>query len=417
MRKKLLLLLSLLAAYAAPAQWTKLTTATYSGLDLTDIFAYKGNIIATGFTFSDFQGYLLRSTDDGKTWDTVQVPPKGYLFKTIAFKDPDTGFIGGYGSITVMLRTTDGGKNWSYYYQDTANAGINDMHFLNSQVGVASGYGHTQFYSGQCYRTYDGGASWQKIDSQGLGCLDTLPMDYVQFVDAQTGYGRADFLLARSIMKTTDSGKSWALQYTHAEGIIGIHFWNAGSGILVDTKGKVYTTSDGGQNWLPVASNLPVVSFGSMAFLNQVTGFIVGAGGKIYKTADGGKSWTKETSKTTADLMRVRFCENRAYVAGRGGVVLRSDELPNGVDKVLPLHEQLNVYPNPAASVLNVSSFNGVYKNIKATLADMNGRTVKYGATSGGLLQLPVAELPAGVYNLVLSVDGRNTSMQVSIER
>lgn len=398
------------------AQWTKLTTASYPGVDLTGIYANGSTIIATGFAFSNFQGMILKSFNDGASWDTTLVPPSGFLFKTIAFRNADTGFIAGYGSTTIWLRTTDGGHTWAYSNQDALNSGINDMHFITDKVGVASGYGYDQFTTGQCYRTYDGGDTWLAIDSAKLGCLDTLPMDYVQFLDAKTGYGHADFLGHKSIMKTTDSGQSWQLQYQHNTIIVGVHFWNVNNGIFVDVQGDVYKTTNAGQSWLKTANKVPGSSiFMSMAFMNQSTGVLVGAAGDIYKTTDGGETWTAEPKIINATLMRARFYNNRAYVSARDGHILRSDILPNNVNQVLPLKEQLNVYPNPAKDVLNISSYQAAYKNIKVIMTDMKGAVITQAATSDGLLQLSTTGIAPGTYLLQVNADDRTTSFKISI--
>src|ERR1044071_1086365 len=192
MSKKLLLFIFFATLYTSgSAQWKKLTTKSNSDLEMTDVFAFNGKIIATGFTFSNFGGQLLVSDDDGKTW-TTKLMDAGKLLKTIAFKDADTGYIGGYGSVSVIYKTINGGDNWYSELVDFNNAGINDMQFLNDRVGVASGYSHDQFFSGQCYKTYDGGLTWDTIASANRGCLDTVAIDFIQFVDARVGYGRSD---------------------------------------------------------------------------------------------------------------------------------------------------------------------------------------------------------------------------------
>lgn len=412
MRTKTLLLILLMAANAATAQWTKLTNG-YTGLDLFDIHAHGDRIIAVGYTFSNFQGHWLKSDDGGKNWNLIPYNP-GQLFKTIVFKDADTGFVGGFGSITALYRTTDGGQNWNLFLQDFDNSGISDMHFLSDKIAVAAGYAHDQFFSGQCYRTLDGGHTWTSIDSADLGCLDTTAIDYVQFVDAQTGYGRADLFGARTLVKTTDSGKSWNLIYTHTMGMAGTHFWNANNGIMIDNAGKVFKTTNGGQNWTATGKTVASTLL-TMNFLNQTLGFAAGAG-VIYKTTDGGENWIKEpTVAALAQYRRIRFFDNRAYLTSTNGIIVRSEVLPNNVNDVLPLAEQMNIYPNPANDALTISSYNGVYKNIDAVITSLDGRSLRSASTNDGMLKLDVADLPSGNYTLELNVDGRQTSRVISI--
>lgn len=420
MLKNLLFIALLACTGSANAQWTRLTTNATNNPDLepTDIGVAGEHIMVTGFLFSDFSGQILESYDDGQSWSLKQMET-GKLLKTIAFKDDDNGFIGGYGSVSVLYKTTDGGQNWTNVFTDFNNAGINDIQFVNNDVIVASGYAHTQFFSGQCYRSYDGGNNWDTIRHQNLGCLDTLPMDFVQFVDAKNGYGRADFLLERSIMKTTDSGNTWTLVYTHPAGISGMHFWNVNNGIIVDNDGKVMRTTDGGQNWTQQANGLATggkLMF-KIRFLNQTTGFAVGEGGFIFRTTDGGNTWTQDPKITGATYTALRFAKNRAYAAGRNGVVVRSEVLPNNVNDVLPLAEQLNIYPNPATDMLHISAYQNAYKHIKAALVDVTGKTVAQAAATNTILNIDVSALPAGNYILQLEADGKAANTQVLVGR
>lgn len=400
---------------SAHAQWTQLTTQTYAGLDMVDIYANGSKIIAIGYTLPGAQAHVLTSLNDGQKWDTTQPAQQGYLFETIAFKNADTGFIGGMGSKAMIMRTTDGGLHWSLYKDDPDNAGIRDMQFIDGNIGVASGYSHTQFGSGQCYRTMDGGNTWSTIPHTQLGCLDTLAIDFAQFIDAKTGWGWTDdFGAGKTIMRTTDSGKSWTLQYTHTTSLTGIHFWNASNGIMVDVDGNVYKTTDGGDHWNKQTKKVPSGLYLSMSFLNQTTGFIVGYN-CAFKTTDGGLTWTKEANIPNAVFMRVRFFDNRGYAIAQNGTVMRSVVIPNNVDEILPLNEQLNIYPNPANDILNISSYQGIYKNIEVAIQDMNGRTMLHSKTANGSLQLGTGNIPAGLYTLQIKADGRTTSSKISI--
>lgn len=406
----------LTTAQSQAQTWTKLTTATYSDMDLNDVYANGQNIFAVGYTFGGFTGHILRSANDGQTWDTLQPYGSGRLLKTIAFKDKDTGFIAGYGSVTSMLRTTDGGKNWKSYITDFNNAGINDLQFINDKYGFGSGYAYKQFSTGQVYKTVDGGNTWYYIDSINLGCLDTLPVDYIHMLDAQTGYGHSDFLGGKTIVKTTDSGNTWNVVYTHTTLMVGFHFKNVNDGIMVDVQKDVYKTTDGGKNWSAITTNLSKMpTLLDVDFMNQTTGVAVGDAGAIYLTNDGGTTWTKQTSPVNATYLRVRWHDNRAYAVARGGHVVRSEVMANSVNDVLTLREQLNVYPNPANDVLNISSYKAAYKNMEVVMTDMTGKVVATAKSNDGLVQLNTNNVAAGVYNIRITADGYTCSDKVQI--
>ena len=100
--------LSLFFHFSAFAEWKVLSKA-YGNVDISDIAVKNNRIIAVGTDFNNFTPHIVFSNDNGKSWDSVQVKPSGYFFKSIEFKDNDTGYIGGYGSVSIFLRTIDGG--------------------------------------------------------------------------------------------------------------------------------------------------------------------------------------------------------------------------------------------------------------------------------------------------------------------
>ncbi len=405
MKKLLFVLLLTIAQHISYAQWTLLTGNNYTGIDLTDVYAHTSKIIAVGTQFPNFQGHIFLSNNAGSTWDTMVIPPVGYFFKTIAFKDADTGFIGGYGSITIWLKTTDGGQSWAYEFVDTMNSGINDMHFIDSKHGYASGYGPSQFQSGICYRTDDGGKTWSFPDST-VAPLDTIPFDYIQFITPAIGFGRPDFLLQKDILKSTDSGKTWNIAYTHSRATATMHFWDVNSGIMTDISGDVYKTINGGTTWTLATSNaFSGAAILSMSFLDQNIGVAVGDNGKIFKSINGGNSWIQQTSPTTKVLSRIRFYDGRAYVTGMDGTIISSGVLLD-VNNIDP-DDDISIYPNPAETNINIKSVSGRLKNAVLHIYDMMGKSV-YKGSAGNNTQIDISHFAAG--NYVLEIKSNEAS-------
>ncbi len=396
------------------AQWTQLTSGVSNQIRVNDIAVKDSAIFGVGYRFSDFQSYVLRSYNNGVTWDSVLPLSPGFLFETIAFKDKDTAFIGGYGSKTFLVNTVDGGHNWNYYLADTTTAGITDIVFLDNVRGFAAGYGPAQFGSGNCYFTNDGGHNWIPQTTDTATCLDTIGLDYATFLDVQTGYAVNNFFLGKSLLKTTDTGKHWSVIHEQ-DGIGGVYFWNVNNGIMVASGGQIFKTTNGGMNWTPKPSPTTVPLF-SVSFIDNNNGFAVGGYGKILKTTDGGETWTIVTSPTTQTLFRIKCFDGKCYASGDGGVILRSTPHPTAVGQ-LPLSYRLNVYPNPGSSVLNISStVNHTFKNISVNLVDIKGQVVKTGQTDKTLIRLDISDLPAGIYTAVVTADGQQLVEQVTIQ-
>ena len=403
-----------LLIYCAPAkaQWTRLTPAYPSDLRVADIAVKDSAVFGVGYRFSDFQGHVFRSFNNGTSWDTLQVPPAGELFETITFKDADTALIGGFGSTSIFLRSVDAGHSWAYFLEDTTTTGIADMVFLDGRRGFAAGYDTAQFYSGNCYYTEDGGNSWSQQTTDTGTCLDTLGLDYIDFVDVQTGYAVSNFVPHKYLLKTTDTGKHWNIIHTQ-DGIGGVYFWNVLNGIMVAQGGHIFKTSDGGMNWVPKPSPVTVPLF-SVSFINSNIGFAVGGGGTVIKSVDGGETWTTETSSVTQPLFRVKCFNGRGYACGDGGTIVRSEAVLEA--NTIPLNYQLNVYPNPASSILNISSTTGQYfKTLAATLMDINGRIISTAKTEQKLIRMDIKDLPSGTYTIIVNADGREYIQKITI--
>lgn len=377
----------------ASAQWKKLTIKFTNGLELNDVYASGNKIIAVGtnadFATGKFIGQMLVSRDGGQSWDTMQ-NTSGKFFKTIAFRDDNTGFIAGYGSISFMLRTDDGGETWTTDMLDYEHTGITDMHFFNDKVGVAVGYGSDQFFSGNSYKTTDGGETWTPSEA----VEDSLPLQNMFFVNENLGYGVASFFGFKTFAKTTDGGAHWELVYSHDHFIEDIHFWNETEGILVDYSG-VFKTYDGGKTWVDkTTTTIKNKNLSSVTFFDRFTGFAVGLGGGIFKTRDGGETWTKELSPTTQDLLSVEIHDGKVFAVGRNGVVLRSSETLGNPENIKPALT-VSAYPNPASSKLFVSVPGENQDEISVRLMDINGR-IAVGGGTGRLID--VSELPDGIY-------------------
>jgi photosystem II stability/assembly factor-like uncharacterized protein len=175
------------------------------------------------------------------------------------------------------------------------------------QVSWASGT------HGTYLRTTDGGNSWQAAQVPGAEALDFRD---VEAFSADLAYlmsaGLGD--LSR-IYKTTDAGKTWALQFTNTnpKGFFDcIAFWDHDHGIAVGDpvadSGKLrfelITTEDGGRNWKPIPpDSLPPAIEAEGAFAASGTCITVqgssnvwfatgGKAARVFHSTNAGKTWT-----------------------------------------------------------------------------------------------------------------------------
>ena len=179
---------------------------------------------------------------------------------------------------------------------------------LPNQVAWASGT------HGTYLRTTDGGTSWHAAQVPNAEALD--------FRDVEAFSADLAYLLSAGpgeqsrIYKTTDAGKTWALQFTNKnpKGFFDcMAFWDRDRGIalgdpVTDNSGKLkfelITTGNGGTTWEPLTpESLPPAIDGEGAFAASGTCITVQSnsnvwfvtGGKVarvFGSTNAGKTWT-----------------------------------------------------------------------------------------------------------------------------
>lgn len=157
--------------------------------------------------------------------------------------------------------------------------------------------------------TMDGGKTW--IAGNIPDCED-LTFSMIQGVTAQKAYAalyRQSGNGPQGIYITTDGGNTWEHQSSasfsnKSSWVSGVHFFNENDGWcmgdpIADGSGyEMYTTSNGGANWVPVpADNMPPSIFseeswyGCFSAINDTLWFGTSCG-RIFKSTDKGYTWT-----------------------------------------------------------------------------------------------------------------------------
>ncbi len=139
-----------------------LTAQNYRGLSvLNDSIAWV----------SGSKGTVLRSTDGGVHWDTLN--PYGYSrkdFRDIHAFDVQTAVVMSAGDSAVILRTEDGGKNWNRVYRNNRVGVFYDAMDFRGMDGVLVGDPYLQDSALRFDLLFsrDGGKTWSDSSSFGL---------------------------------------------------------------------------------------------------------------------------------------------------------------------------------------------------------------------------------------------------------
>jgi photosystem II stability/assembly factor-like uncharacterized protein len=96
-----------------------------------------------------------------------------------------------------------------------------------------------------------------------------------------------------------------------------LHFRSRDHGIFVTGNGEVYTTFDGGQDWL--RASFTDTYFRSIDFMNDSVGFVGSLTGTFLKTTDGGKTWSNIRARFPGGsplICGLSCTQNRAFAVG-----------------------------------------------------------------------------------------------------
>lgn len=190
----------------------------------------------------------FRTTDGGATWRAFPMPkPDGMAVPSmyrLVYPMPFTiiGFIRDFDTHNcVTVRSTDDGKTWQTF---PAPDGIGrGALFLDGDEGWAIAPGGTvDFPRDIIYHTTNGGETWDKQ----LDTLDSAAptgLNDIDFADPLNGLAVGDL---GKIYRTTDAGQHWIreaseLTYSNGPSFQGVAFWTTGTQIAIDRyNGTIY---------------------------------------------------------------------------------------------------------------------------------------------------------------------------------
>ncbi len=244
----LLLPLALASAPAAPSPPRTL---------LLDAALSSSDLIAVGE-----RGAIVRSTDNGRTWETISSPVRatltGVAFATQAA--PRTGWAVGHDA--VIIGTTDGGRTWAKSYQgENLQDSFLDVVVLDARRAIAVGA------YGLVVATADAGKTWarRKISE------DDTHLNRISRGPSGTLYHAGE---RGTLLRSTDQGGTWTRLTAPYEGsFYGILALDRRSVIAHGLRGHVFHSADDGQSWQAVATPAPTLLATALRLRSGVTVF------------------------------------------------------------------------------------------------------------------------------------------------
>jgi len=288
-----------------------------------------------------YPGVMLRTTDGGRSWAPVDIPPVGWL-NDVDFVDENYGWA--CGRFGYVPHTSDGGQTWELQRPLPGRFNYR-VHFFDRNEGWVS-----QNYEG-IHHTTDGGQTWETVSAKA----GTPPSGMHWDADRQHGWVA---FTGNAVSRTTDGGEYWERQDLFGY-FRDIYFlpgsplgWMVGhSGTKGEGSGIIYHSDDYGQTWQvqendgePWTESL----LRGVFFIDENTGWAVGSEGAILYTQDGGRNWIQQPSPTDENLGAgwpvdppdgpgegsgggggIFFVGDKGWIVGESGVILHYSGEPS----------------------------------------------------------------------------------------
>jgi photosystem II stability/assembly factor-like uncharacterized protein len=267
-------------------------------------------------------GNIVRSTDGGTTWQTIQAQGNGQRLWDVEFADANTAFLAGDNG--MISRSTNAGLTWKSIQSGAAGV-THDFDAIDAR------HAWSAQDAGEIAYTIDGGRQWIRASVQGFDVFGQVMA--VAFADASNGWAGGNdafFGGSRGVLShSVDGGKTWQEQleisdftFSGLETIDALTAFAVG-GFDLTGGGFVFKTVNGGLTWQDV-SPAPA-AFRDVFFLDATTGWIVGS--SIYKTADGGSSWTKQFGDSNTEFVAISFFDSQSgWAVGFNNLVLHTTD-------------------------------------------------------------------------------------------
>ena len=145
----------------------------------------------------------------------------------------------------------------------------------------------------------------------------------ITFLDSSVG-----FVITRSpanIIKTTNGGDNWIINFTYSQPFYQLQFLNKDTGYVL-TFDEILKTTDCGNNWFHI--NMPQAGNEDIYALNNDTIWAASSNGLVggaFLTTNGGVSWAQKFSGGNANPSRVYFLNSKfGFISDDNGPLYRT---------------------------------------------------------------------------------------------
>jgi photosystem II stability/assembly factor-like uncharacterized protein len=297
-------------------------------------------------------GEIFMSRDSGSTWTFIQQlhRPIGdttdceITRMTFGPRDPLTG----YCVITYLFKgntpnggcfkTTDGGYSWNQMaFADTSLWAVDARDYNGKDEVFVGGYTEDSYVleeykvpgNGIVRRSQDGGKTWFSYDNK----IDWWKSDYrsdsdfncVSWLNGKNAFACGDNGLN---YRTNDSGRVWRIMsYELTDDIYDVQLISNSKVYIVGKSGLIKVSYAGGTKYIDV-NYKTTKDLNTVHFIDTLQGSIAGDGGLLIITKDGGNIWTEINTGFDNDFKSIQFVDaNVGFLAGSNGLIAKSVDL------------------------------------------------------------------------------------------
>ncbi|MBI5324828.1 MAG: T9SS type A sorting domain-containing protein [Ignavibacteriae bacterium] len=369
-----------------------------------DIYALKFINKDTGFAAGwSRYGSIMKTINGGESWEIKDSLP--YQIFSINTLDGEMIYAAGSSLLNecgLLLHSTDGGKNWIPDYFDGKNRpfsyGFYNIELLNSETFLMCGY------NGMIVKTSNSGFKWDTVHTG----VNKEVFRILIFADENIGYAASgagyDFENINKVYKTTDGGNNWfVIKERDSLLRIGtIKFVNPDVGYIfgkLDNKAIILKTTDSGLTWATNYIGRTDYLLTSADIVNE--NIILAAGEKNYviKTTDGGLNWNEENSGGVNESYLSVECvdEFYGYLGASKGLIMKYDLFLNAEES--NELSDITLYPNPIGEFAYFKLIEGNYGNYQLKIYDNTGAVIiSQQGIAGRQIDVNLGTLETGIY-------------------
>lgn len=234
---------------------------------------------------------LLKTTDRGQNW--TNTTGSLYSYPNAIAVDPGNANVVYTIIGSQCYKTTDGGASWNYsFIGNNAYFGCLAINQFNSQVLLAGGYAWDGSYWRPCIaRSTTGGQNWTVVNT------DTASNSYIYSVaidpiDTTIFYAGGYATERSAFYKSTDRGETW-IRYEFPNNVYYVYSIHVSplnhNIILAGALQAIMRSADAGQTW--TLQNYVSYNYSMTAVPGEPNVIYTGSYATVYRSDDTGRTW------------------------------------------------------------------------------------------------------------------------------